>query len=83
MNRFLGTSLLDVPPGREVVIRHILFEVLREECARRGIRAGEAVRVLARERSDVALAVQEGRTVRLPRKWGEFIEACPPSATPS
>lgn len=71
-------SLLDATPGQAVAVRTILFDLLREECARLGLRPGQTIRVGERTDSHVAVAVPGESTVHLRREWVRFIEVDAP-----
>jgi len=71
--------LHDAGTGQEVVVRRILFDTLRAECARLGVRAGGTIRVERRSGSQLAVALPGACTVLLGSDWARFIEVEPPA----
>jgi hypothetical protein len=72
----VSTSLHDVRGDAHVRIRAILFELVREACAARGVHPGQSVRV-RRSGDAVLVELPAGRTVPLSREWARFIEVEP------
>ena len=74
-----AASLCELPPGARAQIRTILFETLRESCARAGLHSGHTVQVVARAGTQISLALADGHTITLPRDQLCFIEVRPES----
>lgn len=72
----VSASLDTVGGDTRVRIRTILFELLRETCARQGVHAGQTVRV-RRSGEALLLELPRGRTVPLSGEWARFIEVEP------
>mgnify|MGYP006143018163 CR=1 FL=1 len=72
----VSESLHDVPGNACVRIRTILFDQIREACARQGVHAGQTVRV-RRSGHALWLELAPGRTVALGAEWARFIEVEP------
>jgi hypothetical protein len=67
-------SLGDSPVGQSVVIRQILFDGLRSDCERVGVREGQAFRLDEGTHSHLLLETRDGRTAKVRREWARFIE---------
>jgi hypothetical protein len=69
-----ATSLFDAPVDHSTTVLQILFEEVRRECARLGLREGQTIR--ARESTDlhILLEFSDGWTATLARRWARFIE---------
>lgn len=67
-------SLLSVRPGETVEIHQILFDSIRDECARAGLAVGDAL--TGRGRSDRAIAVEtrSGVVVDVDRAAARFVQ---------
>ena len=72
-----ASSLCELPPGARAQIRTILFDTLRESCARAGLHSGLTVQVVDRAGSQISLALADGQTITLPREQLCFIEVRP------
>lgn len=76
----VSASLDTVGGDARVRIRTILFELLREACAREGVHAGQIVRV-RRTGEALLLELPGGATVPLSREWARFIQVEPHGAS--
>ena len=67
-------SLATLAPGESALVGCILFDAVRDRCARAGLRPG--MRVRCHDAGAVLVLVAEGgRVVRLERRWARFVEA--------
>ena len=72
-----SASLQDVSTRQEVCIRNILFDLVRHECARLGLRVGHRVRVRRRAAQALVIDLPGGRTVALKPECARFVEVEP------
>ena len=67
-------SLAGLMPGERTRIERILFDVLREHCAQRGLHEGDAVRGASDGNALVLVQLPDGRRVPCERDWARFVQ---------
>jgi hypothetical protein len=73
----MESSLATIRPGETVRIRTILFDLVREECSRLGVHAGQVVRTILGSDGYLLLELPRGARVALKREWTRFIDTEP------
>lgn len=72
-----AVSLDTVRHAEPVLIRSILFDLVRARCARLGIAEGDVVRVRATRTRELVLETDDHRTIALERDAARFIQVTP------
>ena len=70
-------SLAEVAPGQAIIIRRVLFEMLRELCTGLEVKEGDALECQAAGNARIFLRKADGRIVSCERDWARLVEGEP------
>lgn len=73
----LPPSLAGASVGDEVLVDHILLNIVRATCHHLGITAGDRLRVEDRSAGEIVVRTGSGRLVRLPDPHAFFVRVTP------